>query len=148
MKAKRILYWSIVIFCLVVAALAVQPVRAAFGMQAGPEPITVPKLTADLLFTLTGSILSILAWVIPPFRRWQQSLGEWTPAFMAGALLALAVGYQFVWCGYSAACLLSNWQGTILIWGTCVATNFAAYKGIVKPEKEKLKAALMIYPHA
>ncbi len=146
MKVQRFGLWLAVCFCLLVVLLAVKPVSAAMGLQGNnPEPINIPKLTADLLFSLAGAAVSILAWVIPPFRRGQQSLGDWTPAFMIGVLGVLAVGYQFVWCQYNLLCLRDGWQTTVLIWGTCVAANYATYKGYVKPAKDKLKAATAFY---
>lgn len=101
----------------------------------------VPKLTADLLFSLTGSALSILAFVIPPFRRFQERLGEWTPAFMAGALLVVAIIYQAVWCQYDLSCIVANWQGILLVWGTSFATNAGTYKALVKPAKNREQQA-------
>lgn len=134
MKFLRVLILALVMLLLIVQ------VASAQGTTPG-TPFQVPKLTADILFSLTGSALSILAFVIPPFRRFQERLGEWTPAFMAGSLFAVAVLYQTVWCAYDMACVVTNWQAILLIWGTSFATNSGAYKALIKPAKLREQAA-------
>jgi len=105
-------------------------------------PPEFPKLTADLLVSLTGAALSILAYIIPPFRRFQAKLGEWTPAFMAGCLLLVAVGYQSVWCQYDPACVVANWQGIVSVWGMAFAANSGIYSAFIKKPKAEAKARL------
>jgi len=95
------------------------------------------KLTSDLLMSLTGAALSLLAYLIPPFRRFQESLGEWTPAFMAGVLLAGSLLYSAAWCAWDWSCFVANIGSTLLVWLSALGTNYAAYKGIVKPVKER-----------
>jgi hypothetical protein len=133
MKTVRILAIVLIMLLLITRTVSAQ--------SDSGSPAPVPKLTADLLFSVTGAGLSILAFVIPPFRRFQERLGEWTPAFMAGSLLVVAIGYQTVWCGYDMACVIANWQSILLIWGTSFATNAGAYKALVKPAKLREEAA-------
>lgn len=113
-------------------------VFAPLFLQSQPE---VPKLTADLLFSLTGMILSAAAYIIPPFRRFQERLGEWTPLFMAGSLLIVAICYQAVWCEFSLDCVVSNWQSVVLIWGTAFAVNSGFYSAKIKPAKKAERLA-------
>jgi hypothetical protein len=123
----------LVIFTIVLALTVV--------IQAATPP-EFPKLTADILVSLTGAALSILAYIIPPFRRFQAKLGEWTPAFMAGALLLVATGYQAVWCQYNTTCVVANWQGIVLVWGTAFAANSGIYSAFIKKPKAEEKAKL------
>jgi hypothetical protein len=75
------------------------------------------KLTVDLLVSLTGAALSLLAYLIPPFRRWQEEqLGEWTPAFMAGVLLVVAAVYTGAWCAWLWACIEPEIGSLLLVW--------------------------------
>lgn len=129
---------------LLLAVLLLAIPFSAVQAQAGPEEGQgLNKLTADLLVTLTGSALSILAYVIPPFKRIQARMGDWTPAFMAGSLLVVAVVYELIWCGYSLECVLTNWQTVLLIWGTAFATNSGMYSAAIKPAKENARYKLV-----
>lgn len=121
---------------------ALTPVLLALALfQASPG---LDKLNADLLISLTGVVLSYLGLIIPPFRKWLEGLGDWTPAFMAGFLLAVAVVYQFVWCGWGVACFLANWQSVVMIWVMAFGMNQGFYKAAVKPVKDlQEKAALL-----
>jgi hypothetical protein len=142
-KTRNLLLALLFTLVVVLAFPAVVQARAVLASQS--EPFELPKLTVDLLMTLTGSILSVVCYLIPPVQRWLSTkLGEWTPLFMAGVLLAVAVGYQFVACMWLWACLLLNWQAVLMVWIGAVGTNFAAYKAIVKPAKAKAAEAAMV----
>jgi hypothetical protein len=130
---KKVLF----VILLAVALLLIFQVSVVHAQDGQGEvtPLELPKLSADLLITLTGAALSILAYVIPPIRRLQERAGEWTPAYMAGALLVVAVVYQFIQCSYVFFCLAANLQPVVMIWLGAVATNFGAYKAVIKPAK-------------
>jgi hypothetical protein len=121
---------------LLLVVLLLFPFSVAHAQDGPIEKPEIPKLTADLLITVTGAALSILAYIIPPFKRFQMRLGEWTPAFMAGCLFAVAVVYQAAWCAYDMACVLANWQTVLLIWGTAFGINSGMYSAAIKPAKE------------
>jgi hypothetical protein len=131
------MYVTVLLLTLIVLA---QPLIAHPLFQA--VPIEVPKLTADLLVTVTGVFLSALAYIIPPFRRWQEKLGEWTPLVMALALLGCAVVYQAAWCNWVWGCVLVNWQGTLLIAGTAFGLNAGMFSTTIKPAKKREKAKI------
>jgi hypothetical protein len=126
-----------VVLLLVIVLLAI-PFSVAFAQSGEPngQAEGIPKLTADLLVTVTGAVLSILAYIIPPFKRLQMRMGEWTPAFMAGCLLITALVYQTLWCAYDMACVVANWQSVLLIWGTAFGVNSGMYSAAIKPAKE------------
>lgn len=126
---------GLLVSVLLLLMLSVGTVHAQGGSPG--SPVEIPKLTADLLFSVTGVALSVLAYVIPPFRRFQERLGEWTPAFMAGALFVVAVLYQAVWCQYDLNCVVANWQWILIIWGMAFGTNAGAYKALIKPAKKR-----------
>jgi hypothetical protein len=142
-KTKKF-FWRMVLIFLVVIVLAI-PLAAVHAQAGDGAPASqVPKLTTDILVTVAGVVLSLLAYVVPPFRRFQERLGEWTPAFMAGTLLVVAVGYQFLYCLYSLECVLANWQTIVLIWGTAFATNSGFYSAVIKQKKATAKMVAAI----
>lgn len=94
------------------------------------------KLSVDLLVSLASAGLSLLAYLIPPFRRWYEGqLGEWAPAFMAGVFLAVAVIYTGAWCAWQMACMKVEALPALMIWLMAIGAN-AAGRGAVKSGKQ------------
>lgn len=91
--------------------------------------------TADVLIALTGLILSLGAFYVPVFRRWQESLGEWTPLFMAVVLLIVSIGRLLWVCQLQAACIQANWLQALLVFLAALGANQGTYLAAVKPVK-------------
>lgn len=95
------------------------------------------KLTVDLLVSLTGVVLSLLAFYLPPFKAFLDRLSGWKFAFMAGALLVVAVVYQAMYCGWQWDCFRSNLVTVLMVWIAALGANQAAYQAVVKPAQER-----------
>lgn len=100
--------------------------------------LEVPKLTTDLLVELAGAVLSLLAFYVPPFRRWMESrIGEWKFLFMAGVLLLVAAGYTLLYCRLVIACIQGNLESMVWVWVFALVANQGTYKAIVQPAKKE-----------
>lgn len=95
------------------------------------------KLTADMLVSLSGIVVSLLAFYFPPFKKLMSTLGEYKFTFLAGILLFTSVVYSYVWCNFNIECFSNNLLSTIFVWFSSLGLNQGTYQIHVKKEKEK-----------
>jgi fatty acid desaturase len=102
----------------------------------------LPKLTTDILVASSGAVLSLLMYIIPPFRRWlDEKVGEWKFLFMALFLLVVAAGYTLIYCRLAWACILGSLEELVVIWIAALLANQGAYKAVVEPLQNKAEKA-------
>jgi type II secretory pathway component PulF len=99
--------------------------------------ITMAQLNADILITLCGLILSLAFAILPPLKRWFETLGEYKPTFMAGVLALVACVYLLLACNFQWVCIQVNAGHTLLIWVAAFGMNQGTYLAAIKPYKTK-----------
>jgi hypothetical protein len=103
----------------------------------------MPIWTVAMLLGALGLFLSLAQWLIPPFKKFQQSLGDWTPLFSVGVLLLLSIGALLVNCQFAWACIVLNWLSYWTVFTSGVVTYYGSYHAFIKPAKtiQTLRAA-------
>jgi hypothetical protein len=101
------------------------------------DAMELTSLTADGLQIFIGLLLSLLMYLIPPFKVWLKSLGDWAPMFMAGFLFFVATIWQFALCQWVLICLWQAMPGVVVIWFAAFGANQGTYLAYVKPDKKQ-----------
>lgn len=105
-----------------------------------------PLWTVDILLGALGIALSLAQWLIPPFKQFQQKLGDWTPLFSVSVLLILSGGALLINCQLAWACIVLNWGMYWQVFTSGVFTYYGSFHAFIKPAKtiQGLNAALMM----